>query len=231
MVQQAMNTFIHGGATGDLIFSLPTIKAMGGGKLIVHSYHKQRFEAVKPLLELQEYIDSVEWSDEKINGFIDLDKFRDYAGHHNNLVEAHFKGQGIVDDGSWRDGWLTLPERKKVFPSKRIAVINRTTNYADPNFDWSNEVEYLKSISDDVFFLGYYDEWRQFQNTFNVEVNFTNVDFLDAAYLMQEAVAISCGYSCMATIAQGLGLSYRLEQAPGHTCSSLLMPRETIINV
>jgi hypothetical protein len=30
-----MSTFVHSGATGDMIFSLPTIRAMGGGKLII----------------------------------------------------------------------------------------------------------------------------------------------------------------------------------------------------
>jgi hypothetical protein len=38
-------------------------------------------------------------------------------------------------------------------------------------------------------------------------------------------------YSAMSTIAIGLGINYRLEQAPGHTCSTLFDERETIINL
>jgi hypothetical protein len=224
--------FSHGGATGDIIFSLPTIKAMGGGKLIVYQYDKQRYEAVKPLLELQPYIESVEWSDTKPINTIDLDKFRQYAGHHSNLVEAHFLGQEIPIDHSWREGWLTLPESNiELFPTMKYSVINRTTNYADPNFDWAKEVEYLESISDNVYFIGYFEEWQLFNKTFGTNINFVDLDFLEGAYLIKNAVMFSGCYSAWSTIAMGLGLTYRLEQALGHTCSSLLMPRETIINI
>lgn len=224
-------TFSHGGATGDIIFSLPTIKAMGGGKLIIHTYDKQRYEAVKPLIESQPYIESVDWNDTKPSNTIDLDKFRQFAGHHKNLVEAHFHGQGISIDHSWRDGWLTLPEPNfLLFPGYKYSVINRTTNYADPNFDWAKEVEYLKSISEEVYFLGYYKEWRTFNETFGTDINFVDLDFLEGAYFIKNAVMFSGCYSAWSTIAMGLGLTYRIEQAPGHTCSSLLMQRETIIN-
>lgn len=224
-------TFSHGGATGDIIFSLPTIKAMGGGKLIVYQYHRQRYEAVKPLLECQPYIESVEWNDTKPSNTIELGKFFDYAGYHNNLVEAHFLAQGIPIDHSWRNGWLTLPEPNiELFPTMKYSVINRTTNYADPNFNWAKEVEYLQSISDYIYFIGYFKEWQLFNKTFGTNINFVDLNFLEGAYFIKNAVMFTGCYSAWSTIAMGLGLTYRLEQAPGHTCSSLLMPRETIIN-
>lgn len=223
--------FTHGGATGDIIFSLPTIQSLGGGDLIIHSYDKQRYEAVKPLIESQPYITSVEWSDTKPTNAIDLDGFRAHAGHHNNLVEAHFLGQGISIDHTWRGGWLTLPEPNiELFPGIKYSVINRTANYADPNFNWANEVDYLKSISDEIYFIGYESECIAFNEKFNTNVQFVDLNFLDGAYLIKNAVMFSGCYSAWSTIAMGLGLTYRIEQAPGHTCSSLLMPRETIIN-
>lgn len=219
--------FTHGGATGDIIFSLPTIKAMGGGDLIIHSYSKQRFDSIKPLLEIQDYIGEVTWSDNKPTNAIDLDKFREYAGHHQNLIEAHFKGQGLNPNHyNWRDGWLKLPESKKIIEGK-YSVVNRTTRYNDQNFDWKKEIDYLKSISDKVYFIGYEDEYK----AFNQSVEFYPCDFLIGAYLIKDAVMFTGNYSCFSTIAMGLGINYRLEQAPEHTCSSLLMPRETIINV
>jgi hypothetical protein len=90
--------FCHSGATGDMIFSLPTIRAMGGGKLIITNFHKQRADSVRKLIEVQPYISSVEWSEFKSSFAYDLDKFRQHAGHHSNLVEAHYKGQGIAID-------------------------------------------------------------------------------------------------------------------------------------
>jgi hypothetical protein len=226
-----MSEFFHSGATGDIIFSLPTIKAMGGGKLYITNFDKQRAESIKKLIEVQPYITEVEIRDGWSPGY-DLNRFRDYASHNNNLVEAHFRGQNIPIDPTWKEGWLTLPEPNfELFPTKKYSVINRTTNYADPNFNWANEVEYLKTISDEVYFLGYFKEWQLFNSTFGTDINFVDLDFLEGAYFIKNAVMFSGCYSCWSTIAMGLGLTYRLEQAPGHTCSSLLEPRETIINV
>jgi hypothetical protein len=222
--------FTHSGATGDIIFSLPTIKAMGGGTLLIHNFHKQRYEAVKPLIEAQEYIKEVKWVETKPEGVIDLDKFRQHAGHHLNLVEAHFKGQNILIDETWRNGWLTLPDNQQLIKGIRYAVINRTTNYSDANFNWSNEVAYLRSIANEVYFIGYPDEYILFNKTFGVDVKFFSCNFLEGAHFIKNAVMFTGCYSAWSTVAMGLGLTYRLEQAPGHTCSSLLMPRETIIN-
>ncbi len=104
-----MNEFFHSGATGDIIFSLPTIKAMGGGKLYISNFDKQRSESVKKLIEVQPYISEVVIMDGHAPGY-DLNRFRDYAGHHSNLVEAHFKGLQQPINPNWKEGWLTLPE-------------------------------------------------------------------------------------------------------------------------
>jgi hypothetical protein len=226
-----MNNFFHSGATGDIIFSLPTIKAMGGGNLYITNFDKQRSESIKTLIEVQPYINDVIITDGHVGGY-DLNRFREYASHNNNLVEAHFRGQGIPIDSTWKQGWLTLPEPNyELFPTLKYSVINRTTNYADPNFDWAKEVKYLESISEKVFFIGYYKEWILFNETFGTNVEFVDLNFLWGAYFIKNAVIFSGCYSCWSTIAMGLGLTYRLEQAPGHTCSSLFEPRETIINV
>ena len=78
-----MNKFIHSGATGDLIFSLPTIRAMGGGDLYITNFDKQRSESIKKLIELQPYIHNVVVNDNPPEG-IDLNLFRQHAGHHSN---------------------------------------------------------------------------------------------------------------------------------------------------
>jgi hypothetical protein len=225
-----MKTYSHSGATGDMVFSLPTIREMGGGKLYITNFHKQRAESIKKLIEVQEYITEVMICDGKPDGCIDLDKFRNHASHHVNLVEAHFTGQGLrVDKAKWKDGWLTLPNE---ITKGNYSVINRTTNYEDWGFNWKNEYEHLKSISEKVFFIGYEEEYELFKSTFQVDdIEFYPCDFLDGAYFIAGAKMFTGCYSCWSTIAMGLGLEYRLVQAPNHTCSSLLESRETIINV
>lgn len=222
--------FRHGGATGDIIFSLPTIKKMGGGTLFITPYDMQRAESIAPLLILQPYIDTVLVTDLPPGNCVNLDKFRQFAGHHSNLVKAHLTGQGLEDE-SWKAGWLTLPDiDEPPIPFSNYSVIQRTQNYADPNFNWSKEVEYLLTISDVCYFIGYEKEYETFQNLYNTKAVYFDCGFVQAAYLIKYANMFTGCYSVMSTIAMGLGINYRLEQAPGHTCSSLLMPRETIIN-
>ena len=223
-----MNTFIHSGATGDMVFSLPTIRAMGGGKLIISNFDKQRSESIKKLIAVQPYITSVEIADGNFEGY-DLNRFRDHAGHFVNLVEAHFKGQRVEVDTEWKKGWLTLPS--KINRQEKYAIINRTTNYEDWKFNWANEVEYLKTIADKIYFIGYKDEYHLFNQTFGTDISYIECDFLEGAYLIQDAVMFTGCYSAWSTVAMGLGGEYRLVQAPGHTCSSLFEPRETIINI
>jgi len=223
-----MHNFFHSGEAGDIIFSLPTIKAMGGGTLQITNFNKQKSESIKKLIEVQPYINEVIITDGYVGG-LDLNRFREHAAHNVNLVEAHFRGQGIPIDPTWKEGWLTLPELD--LHKSSYSIINRTTNYADPNFNWANEVEYLKTISDKVFFIGYKSEWELFNSKFGTDVEFIEVDFLEGAYLIKNAVMFTGCYSAWSTIAMGLGINYRLEQAPGHTCSSLFEPRETIINL
>jgi hypothetical protein len=117
------------------------------------------------------------------------------------------------------------------FQIANYCVINRTTNYADPNFNWAKEVDYLFTLAEDVIFIGYESEYNIFQELFNTKSRFIPCSFLEAAYLIYNAKMFTGCYSAMSTIAMGLGINYRLEQAPGHTCSSLLEPREIIINV
>lgn len=54
-----MNTFWHWGQLGDIVYSLPTIRALGGGRLIIAT-RGERFEFIAPLLRAQSYIESVE---------------------------------------------------------------------------------------------------------------------------------------------------------------------------
>jgi hypothetical protein len=90
---------------------------------------------------------------------------------------------------------------------------------------------YLESLAKKVYFIGYEQECRLFNETFRTNVEYLDCDFLEGAYLIQNAKQFTGCYSAWSTIAMGLGIEYRLLQAPNHTCSSLLQPRETIINV
>jgi len=203
---------------------------MGGGNLYINLYHEQRAHSIATLISEQDYINSVHVGAPIPDGTIDLDLFRNYAGHHYNLVEAYFKAHNTAALFNWKEGWLTIPNKNPVI-EEPYTVINRTLNYDDPNFDWKKEVDYLLTIAPNCYFLGYQDEYTLFQDKFKTNAVFHECDFLCAAELIKHAVMFTGGYSCLATIAQGLGVNYRLVQAPGHTCSTLFIDRETIVNV
>ena len=221
-----MTTFKHSGATGDLIFSLPTIRKMGGGTLYITPYNLQRAESIAPLVKMQPYIKDVIISDNLPHIDVDLNKFRQYASHHFNIIEAHLKAQNL-EDNSWKDGWLTLNKKDFYIPYS-YSVINTGSNYLDPNFDWHKEIRYLLTISEKVFYLGYKQEFDKLNTN---EAEFFDCDFLTAAEMIYNAEMFTGGYSALSTIAMGLGINYRMVQAPGHTCSSLLMEREKIVNI
>jgi hypothetical protein len=224
-----MNIFKHGGACGDIIFSLPVVKQLGGGVYHITMKHEQRSESIKKLLEVQEYISDVYLIDPVYHTH-DLDNFRNvFTGAHDNIIDAHFRGQSIHNDNTWKDGWLTLPELDIEFSKWNYCVINRTERYNDPNCDWYAELDYLKSEYGNIVFIGYYDEYLKFSSQYG-SVDYLDLDFLQGAYLLKHAKMFTGNYSSWATIAQGLGINYRLEQAPDHTCSSLFIKRETIIN-
>ena len=223
-----MTNFKHSGATGDLIFSLPTIRQMGGGNLFIVPYSQQRAESVAKLLRTQDYIKSVTVTSEPPAGCIDLDLFRKFAGHHENLIEAHFKGQGLVSDKSYKNGWVSIKD--DFIKDYTFSVISTGANYHDPNFNWAKEVDYLLTISDYVYFLGYQDEYNLFQDSFGTKAMYWDCDFLAAAQMINAAEMYTGGYTGLTTIAQALGRTYRIVQAPGHTCSSLFIDREKIVN-
>jgi hypothetical protein len=225
-----MNIFKHGGATGDIIFSLPVVKAAGGGIYHITMADAQRSESIAELIRVQPYITEVNLG-EPASYTHNLDRFRDvFTGAYDNIIDAHFRAQGLPNDRSWQDGWLTLPELDIDFQKEDYCVINRTERYNDEGFDWGKELEYLRTLSPNIVFIGYKNEYQVFTSRFG-QVEFMDVDFLQGAYLLQSAKMFTGNYSAWATIAQGLGIHYRLEQAPGHTCSTLFLKRETIINV
>src|SRR5580765_1733925 len=102
-------TFKHSGDLGDIIFSLPTIRALGGGvlyldptggeteprvkeplKLRTHTkLTAAAIDSLRPLLLLQEYIADVRfWGGEPVDH--NLDEFRRSAPQLN-LADAHLQ--------------------------------------------------------------------------------------------------------------------------------------------
>jgi hypothetical protein len=215
-----MANFYHSGATGDVIYSLPTIQALGGGTLhLVLPDHL--YDVVKPLIEVQDYIHEVKKGREFIPPIYDLDLFRNNRDLHlTHLVELHLQTFGIKGD-VWKNGWL------KVEPIiSNNSFINITPRYVNPNTDWIKEINFLKDNSENVYFIGLESEYEPYKHLIE---RYVIKDYLELAQLQLGARYVSGNQSSFMAVAQGLGINYRMSQAPDHTNCNQFLPKETLI--
>ena len=155
-----MNNFFHSGSGGDIIYSLPTIIALGGGRL----HLRDRFYGIlASLLHTLPYLDDVILNNyfyphKKIphmdnlvyeNGVcaFNLDRYRNIAGVHNNtrhLAKCHLDIFNQSFDLS--QAWIVV-KPKEVAP----IVINRSERYHDKEeIDW----DILRPYAKDIIYIG-----------------------------------------------------------------------------
>jgi 2-polyprenyl-3-methyl-5-hydroxy-6-metoxy-1,4-benzoquinol methylase len=150
--------FFHSGDFGDIIYALPTIRALGGGKLIIgpSTHWKTRLRMcpeyvniLRPLLAVQPYIHEVEFCEKPPTEIdIDLNRFREYlvmehilmlkGARRLNLAEAHlytFK----LPLTECEKAWLTV-DRAEPLPEKPV-LIHRSHRWLNPKFPWTRIME------------------------------------------------------------------------------------------
>lgn len=215
-----MNNFYHSGATGDVIYAMPTIKALGGGVFNVN-LPDDLYNTVLPLLESQEYIYEVKKGREFVGNVFNLDKFRNNNDLHlTHLVQLHLQSFDIIDE-TWKQGWL------KVEPIKsNNSFINITPRYKSLTTDWIKEINFLKDNSDNVYFIGLESEYEPYKHLIK---RYEIRDYLELAQLLAGAKYVSGNQSSFMAVAQGIGRDYRMSQAEGHTNCNQFLPKETII--
>lgn len=179
-----LKTFKHSGDLGDIIYSLPAIRALGGGVLyldptggetepLVKEPLKLRthtkltaaaIDSLKALLLLQDYIADVRyWAGEAVDH--NLDEFRRTMGAVN-IADAHLQLFGLPT--SHRDSpWLRVhePISEPGFP----VVINRTVRYVCNHNFW--EIM-LPAYHDKALFVGLPKEHEIFEYTFGFPVRY-----------------------------------------------------------
>lgn len=241
--------FYHSGSFGDMIYSLPTVKQMGGG-IFVSDLPLHHTRNITELLEFQPYITEVLHRTQTSlpPSFINLSKFHQQPGlYKNHLVDSHAEAQGI-SLGCWEaTPWLSVPSPypfanvSQLGPKLRrdaYAVVNVTPRYRDKFFNWSREINYLFRQVEAVYFVGYRQEYEtsgldEYRGGLYGQhrVEFVETDnMMQAAAIIKEAALFSGNQSSMLAIRQGLGLPYRFEQAPHHPNTEQRSGLETILN-
>lgn len=210
--------FHHSGDAGDVIYSLPVIKSMGGGVLFLSTDNRHPWPkptrwqqgggdpawagSLATLLDRQPYI----WRTLHTHGFpfstdIDLNLFREFYRTNrpelwDSLFTLHCKAFGISYPEN--EPWLQVEQVRKV-PGRDI-VVNRTQRFNNPDFPW---VQLVQRFGSRMVFIGTALEHAQFAR-FGTVPRVETKNLLEAAQVIAGARVFIGNQSCPLAIAHGL---------------------------
>lgn len=228
-----MKTFLHSGAMGDLIYCLPTMRALGGGILYVDptggaadpfcrnycsegrtKLNQESAEWLLPLLKNQSYVAAAELYDGQ-NIDHNLNRMRATYGHKGfrdvcvNIAQYSLRAFGLeeTDRACWP--WLTANPVKALLPEKRTTVVNRTSRYQSRHHWWARNAPMLAETG---FFTGMADDHELFQETFKVTIPFvTYAHAGELASAIKAAAQVVGNQSFVMALAIGLGVPFAME--------------------
>ena len=196
----------HAGDFGDIIYSLPAIRATGGGILYLYnkprstrmSMTKERADLIRPLLVTQPYITDCIFSGKQREH--SLNSFRAYRG---NLAEMHLAALGMPRDDCNR-AWLTVTPKQVA----RI-IFHRSPRYRNDKFPWKAIYDRYKS---EALFIGLKDEHANFAAEIGGIPHYVPADFLELAQMIAGSELFVGNQSAPAAVAEGLKHTMILEE-------------------
>lgn len=214
----------HSGDRGDIIYSIPTCRALGVTDLVLgpdnRSPMKTRevmgddvFNCLAPLLRAQRFLSSVSLSAVMpADTRHDLNRMRTLiVGGKNrdlNLARVHLRAFGL-DEQLDRDRWLEA-DYKAFHPEKPI-IVNRTGRYHTNTFPW---IAIVKEFGSRLLFIGLKEEHEMFCSRFGSVGYQPTSNLLDVARLIAGASLFIGNQSCCYAIAEGLKKPAILEEYP-----------------
>lgn len=214
-----MKTFKHSGDIGDIIYALPTIKALGGGMLYLSinkidnqkpgmptKFNLQGVNALIPLLKKQPYItDATLWNNEKVD--YNLDEFR-HQNLRENLARTHCK-HFKVDENLVEQQWLWAD--KIELPEGRKFVFARSSRYhGDLNWGAITQAHAHQAV-----FVGLPQEYEEFCKAFNCKdrlLYMPTKDYWELACIINSCELFYGNQSSPYAVAQGLHIPNILER-------------------
>lgn len=214
-----MTSFKHSGSLGDVIFSLPIIRSLGGGTLYLNiesdfwlkNIFGDPLAALRKLLEFQPYIEKVEvWNGKECG--CNLDRFRE---HFNNLDFCSILTLADIYVRAFKVGpkvhsrpWLTVPCRRLTGVD---IIISRTSRYLSKYFDWSH---LLSQYEGRALFLGMREEHKAFTDEFGYIPYFPTETLWEAAEIIAGVGKIACNQNVLFAIAEALKVKTIVELSP-----------------
>lgn len=199
----------HTGDLGDVISMLPSLRALGGGEIVIgqrmngqrESMRGVRYDSIKPLLEVQPYVSGVEWSNNFAESNIshDFGRFRINYRTHENLAIQHARHFGIEIS---LEPWLSVPSASVLRATGRV-VVCRSFRYHNPAFPWQEIVD----KHPDCIFVGLRSEHSAFQQHVLRRVEYVPTEnLLELAQLIAQAKLVVSNQTAVWWISVGLGV-------------------------
>jgi hypothetical protein len=211
-------TFKHSGDMGDVIWSLPTIRALGGGVLYLDPEGGLKSPLVKwtgrdhtrltaatiqaaiPLLRLQPYLEDIRlWEGQDVE--FDLDLFRQHV-RFNNLADSHLHAFKLPPTER-ETAWIRV-DQPTTIPGRPL-VIARNLRYHGNDAFWET---YLPQIKDRAVFIGSPREHDIFVYTFGHDVPYyPTPDLLALARVLAGSQQFMSNQGLPHAIAEGMKIN------------------------
>lgn len=207
-------TFVHGGDVGDLIYALPTMKALGGGNLaLVPHKVREPFNAAKaqrlvPLLKHQQYLAEVEFMEQVPQAIHNFNTFRKRLKSGKSLAATQSEMFGLNGE-TLRNAWLTVD--RPIRAGDYSVIFHRSSRYHNPKFPWK---QIVSKYGSKALFVGLEREWAAFNKDIGRVEYHRTADFLELARLIAGAKLFVGNQSAPYAIAEGLKQNAILESCP-----------------
>lgn len=207
--------FKHSGDIGDLIYSLPIIRYLGGGTVLLNAkglgakkvdgtmsgFNHEIIKMILPLIEIQPYIHRAGvWENEWLT--VDIDIFRKIRISSSNLCEKILKSFACPFSET-NNPWLHC-DKKFVAHT----VFARSARYHNPQMDYKN------LINKDSVFVGLPSEHKAFCRSYGHIAYYPVKNFLEMAEVINGSELFVGNQSCPMAMAIGLGKSFMQEVCP-----------------
>lgn len=233
-----MTTFKHMGKMGDLVFSLPAIRELGGGALYIpesmpdqvsgqYSFMKDLLLQQPQIHEVREYPSGLNYHMKAKGIHIDYDL--DDARYQQNRGVIHVVKRYLdtfnINIQNWKEPWLKV-EGDPIW-DKPYYLINVTPRFRDNSkVNWGSVYERMPGIA---FFVGTESEHIDFCKSYGRITRLHASTALELAILIRDCEALYCNQSLCLAIAQGISKKYFLEQKPKKTNCLLYTKNENIL--
>lgn len=230
-------TFKHSGTFGDLIYSLPIVKYLGGGEFYLHldqinwigqyyygskpnPQHQGRmtqddYEFMREFMLAQPYITKFDTLSKSTEISHNLDRFRPlFVGHPTNYIDIYSQTFKILDPDTQKtirtEPWLITLNQIQI-PGRDV-VINRTTRWLPPTLSPQWELWRTQGLEDRALFIGLPDEYQFFKEQIGWHIPYYPCKSMnEMAQVIMGASTFIGNQSVALSLAIGLGKEYCCE--------------------